>query len=97
MYNAEDLAPLVFNYEMKLLSNITTVPAFPVLWIDEGADINSVSNFRQCRSVLIYDYDNAIWKNDYVTVKCCFDCSNEFLRYISEIDQIVLSCEYYHG
>jgi len=41
VYNAEDLAPLVSNYEMKLLSNITTVPAFPVLWIDEGADINS--------------------------------------------------------
>jgi len=35
LYNNAEL-----NDKMPFLANITTVPAFPVLWIDEGADID---------------------------------------------------------
>eukprot|EP00090_Calanus_glacialis_P004002 TRINITY_DN12983_c0_g1_i3.p1 TRINITY_DN12983_c0_g1~~TRINITY_DN12983_c0_g1_i3.p1 ORF type:complete len:556 (+),score=132.50 TRINITY_DN12983_c0_g1_i3:35-1702(+) len=38
VYNSQDL-PMTST--ITVLTNITTVPAFPILWIDEGADIDS--------------------------------------------------------
>ena len=42
MYNNAELENTI-----AVLNNITTVPAFPVLWIDEGADIDQVGTSVQ--------------------------------------------------
>jgi len=41
LYSNEDLnAGFSFHKDLTILENIKTIPAFPVLWLDEGADVD---------------------------------------------------------